>query len=114
MSIVSRKASGERASSTVRHTLKLKLGRVAWVEVTETPHAVYITIGGDKGRLSDAPRFAAFMWPIVDRYAEDDRPIEFDAPHLRGGTVRLHTLGRTAGAVRVSVERVERPARANA
>ncbi len=101
------------SSSTAVHVLQLKLGRAFRVEITETADVVYINFGGDKPRASDEAAITEFLWPIFCKYEDDDRPIDLDGAHTRGGAGRLHTLGRTDDAVVLGIVRIPRP-RANA
>ena len=85
-------AAGAPMSTTARHVLPLKLGRVFIVEVTETANAVYIHCSGDRPRRSDEASVREFFAPIFDKYDADRRPIELDSAHNPGGAQRLHTL----------------------
>lgn len=96
-------------TSTITHTLPLKLGRVFRVDVTETPTTVFIHVGGDRPRPSERAAVEKFMWPIVNRFEEDDRPIEIDGSRNRGPACRLYTLGRNRHSVVVGVSEVPRP-----
>ena len=83
---------GAAVSVTFREVLRLKLGRVFIVEVTETDGAIFISYSGDKPRRSDEQSVREFLRPIFCRYETDRRPIELDSVHNPGGAQRLHTL----------------------
>jgi len=97
------------ASTTTVHVLRLKLGRVLRLEITETDDAVYIHWSGDKPRPSDRKAVFAFMGPLVVKYENDNRPIELDSVHNTGPAARLLTLARNDDSVVLGITEVPRP-----
>ncbi len=61
--------------STTKHALKLSAGPML-VTVTETPSGVFFAFDGVKPKDSELPKVSRFLWPLVDAYRDDTRPIE--------------------------------------
>lgn len=95
--------------TTLRYTLPLKPDRVFACTVTETPETVFVHLSGDKPHLSEMPAVGLFLWPILRRYEQDERPMEIDGAHNPRGACRLSTIGREDGSLRVAITEVPRP-----
>lgn len=68
------------STRTSTHVLRLSYGAIR-IDVTEAAEVVYIAQRGPRLRPHDIPRFAAWMRPLLDVYADDPRPLEMSGEH---------------------------------